>query len=261
MNLSIKVSTIGPDEAEALLAGHKNYRKLSIVRAEAYARAMARGEWKLSTLIIGNDGELVDGATRLNAVIKSGKRIVFAIIYGWPLDSVVSLDNGQPRTRRQVAEAERGVKNGNKIMAMVAAIESPQRSQVVLNSEVLYLYDKYGALAEEVYSHAVHPMDSAIHLIPFARSILANESRKQEILSALDKLCAMDFHEPRMSGLRLYFSWAITRGHSHGGGAQRYEAYLRAARAIAAYLDNETIEKLYIPQVDPFDLNEPVEAK
>lgn len=253
MNLSIKTAIIGPVEASALLTGHKNYRKLSPSRADAYARAMSRGEWKLSTIIIGEDGELVDGATRLNAVIKAGKRICFAIIDGWPIDSVVALDNGQSRTRRQVAEAERGIKNGNKIMALVTAIENPQSVHVLLNSEALALYDKHGALAEEVYSHARQPIDAAIHLIPFARAILANRGRKQDVLYALDKLCAMDFHEPRMSGLRLYFSWAITRGHAAGGGRRRYEAYLRASRALSAYLDDEMLDKLYIPQCDPFE--------
>jgi hypothetical protein len=250
--LQVKVAKIGPEEARVMLMGHTNYRALSARRANAYAQLMRDGQWRLSILIVGENGELVDGATRLNAVISSGATQEFAIIEGWPTDSIVVLDNGQARTRQQVAQAERGIKNGNKVMATVVGIANPQSQGPILNLQALSLYDKHGQLAELVLSFLRPPLVAAVHAIPFARAIMRYPDREPEILSALVQLCDMNFSEPHMSGLRLYFSWAVTRGFVRGGGAARYEAYKRCARAIQAFLDDETLDKLYCPSSDPF---------
>jgi len=253
MNCSTK--TITPDDALAIIGGHENYRRLSSGRVSAYQKAMIDGTWGLSILIFSESGELVDGQTRLNAVIKSGKPQKFISLYGWPEDQICNIDGGQNRSRSQVAKAERGIKNANKIMAVVCGIEMIcEQSRVIINSESITLYDKYGELAEDLFA-IVSPSSSlgaAIHIIPFARAIITMPEKEYEIKEALRKTVDLDFSENRMSGLRLYYRWAIERGFSRGGGSVRRDAYLRCCRAILAYLNEQKIDKLFAKKTDPF---------
>jgi hypothetical protein len=254
VTLGIKTVNINPEAAQALLCGHTNYRKPSTKRILAYSREMTAGRWGLSILIVDETGELCDGQNRLLAIIESGCTCKFAIVEGWPKLSVPVLDNNQTRTKSQVAEAVLHIKNTNRVMALASAIEDPTGRALVLNSEAVELYKKHCQLIDVLASTATsESLKSAVHLAAFARAILAIPSRRGDILDSLRKMNSMDFAEPRMSGLRLYFSWAIVRGFSRGGSDRRWEAYRRCARAIEAYLAGEKIEKLYCPANDPFD--------
>lgn len=250
--LTMEVVTIDKAKAKALLSGHRNYRRPNPSRIDAYARVMSSGKWMLSILLFDADGELIDGQNRLAAVAKSGKSITFVCIHGWPKGGVIAVDNGQNRSRAQVGAAERGVKNGNRIMSLVVAMDNPKRWTTLLNIEALDAYDRNGQIAEAVNDALKRPVNAAVHCVAFARAIMKHPDKKEQILTAARKLSAMDFSEPNMYGLRLYFSWAITRGFAKGGGEARWETYLRGARALQAYLNNETIDKLYRPASDPF---------
>jgi hypothetical protein len=253
MNLSIHTKSINPNEAKTILEEHENYRKVGQKRVAAYAEEMKQHRWGLSVLIFNCDGVLVDGQSRLSAVIKSGTTQTFACIHGWPDDQTIYLDGGQNRSKSQVAQKERNVKNGNKIMSMVSSIEDPLRvGGIVLNSTAIDLYDKYGEPCEKVFHVASKgAFNAAVHMVAFARCIYLHPETETEILSAIQKVNDLDYSEERMIGLKLYYKWAIERGFAKGGGGMRSEAYKRCARAIVAYLRNEKLTKLYCPPDDP----------
>jgi len=251
--LNIAIKTISPEQAMSLIEGHENYRTSADRRIKLYADAMKSGKWLLSTIIIDENGQLCDGKHRLEAVVKAGISVQFAVITGWPVNSIIAIDNNLVRSKAQIARAERGIKNATIIMSMIQFMEHPKFGVVMLNSDSIKLLDKHGELAQEVLNNAQSPFDRAIHLIGFARAIMAYPDKKSQIFDALHKLGNMDFQEPKMAGLKLYFQWAITRGFSRMAGSARHETYLRCCRAIQAYLDGQEIDKLYCPSVDPFE--------
>lgn len=255
--LSISIKTISPDQARTLIDGHENYRNTADGRVRLYADAMMRGVWSLSVIIIDENGQLCDGKHRLEALIKANVSVTFAVISGWPVKDIICIDNGMPRSTAQIATAERGAKNANTITALIKSIDNPNNKQRALNCDSLALFDKYNKLAYDVFEEAKQPFDCAVHMAAFARAIIAYPNRRQDILTSLKLLSEMDFSDPRMAGLKLYFQWAITRGFAKLGGGGRYEVYLRCARAIVSYLNNEPLDKLYCPQMDPFDTSIP----
>lgn len=251
--LKIKTEFVTPANAAVYMA-HVNYRSLRPSLVEKYKRAMECGRWGLSILIFDEQGFLCDGQHRLRAVFDSQKGQYFAVITGWPRRDIVNMDNGKPRTKTDVIFGERGAKETNKLMALVVGAENVVATQSILNFEALDLYDKYGLLCMEVLDRSKAPVRAAVHLLAFVRGILRYPERKDEILEALSKMCDLDFSEPRMLGLKMYFQSNIaSKSDSYSGGGRK-RCYLKCARAVQAYLDGETLTKLYEPKTDPFEV-------
>ena len=99
------VMDITPELARAWLELNTgNYRIISKQVVKNYARAMAAGEWKLNAEAVkfddglDNGGNLIDGQHRLCAVIESGVTIRSLVVWGVPVESADTLDNGKRRT-------------------------------------------------------------------------------------------------------------------------------------------------------------------
>jgi hypothetical protein len=96
----IQFEVIGPEMAIALLASSNNFRKTSARRLASYAGMMRRGAWGLSDSIIaiGRDGKLMNGFTRLSAVVESGLPQTFIVMRGTNPDMLQYIDNVGART-------------------------------------------------------------------------------------------------------------------------------------------------------------------
>jgi hypothetical protein len=94
------VIPISPAIAAQLLT--KNFstnRKLSPSAIARYASEMVKGEWGVGAGIsFSEDGYLVDGQHRLNAVIKAGVEVPFLVTTGVPSDSYRTYDQSMTRT-------------------------------------------------------------------------------------------------------------------------------------------------------------------
>lgn len=83
-DVTVELTLVTPEVAEQLLNLNTNNRAISDTVVAMYARDMAEGEWMYpgGLIIIGPDGELLDGQHRLHAVILSGKAQWFIISWG-----------------------------------------------------------------------------------------------------------------------------------------------------------------------------------
>jgi len=138
------------------------------------------------------------------------------------------------------------------IVGGLVALDNEADYGVLTPVDALEIYESHHDAIDSVVPFLVKPIKAAIHGIAFVRAIILMPERKAEILSALQKLQALDFAEPRMNGFRLYFTLAITLDLSSGGRIQRTHLYLKCARALQAYLRNEYLAKLHMPNKDPF---------
>lgn len=91
---------VTPSMAKAWLEqDNKNYRFLDKPNLESFARAMAAGEWKLNPhgLQFDTNGLVIDGQTRLHAIIKSGVSVWMFAAFNVPKEMETVIDCGKPR--------------------------------------------------------------------------------------------------------------------------------------------------------------------
>lgn len=100
---SIGVEVITPDVARDILASNSHNRNLRSARVIQLVEALRRGEWVLNgeTIKIAEDGTLIDGQHRLQAVLDSGVSIETLVMRNMPMDVQDTVDTGR---RRRLAD-------------------------------------------------------------------------------------------------------------------------------------------------------------
>lgn len=119
----IESLNVGPDLASLILEGNEGNRPIRDTRVEAYARAMAAGNWTLSDsmICISNQNKLLNGQHRLKAVIQSGCTVPMTIYWDCPESAYAHMDAGAKRSASDYL-AHRGVQNTTNIAALVRLI-------------------------------------------------------------------------------------------------------------------------------------------
>lgn len=254
---NFEVITVTPQDAEAFLKAHGNYRELSPRRVASYSRLMTNGLWKLSQpIIFDTDGKLMDGQNRLSAVIKTGIPQDFIILCGVPKDSLVSIDNGQVRTAQQVMrQCREGGASGRIASTIRSVFEMPRKPLGILNSDMPILYDliknEIEMLNEWECSKSKglcrSPFRAAI-----VRALILYPKEAFTLRTLVTEMSSGQFRNSLNGGLLMKF--LLTSPHS--GQVAASTVYLKSARAIMAEIEGLSIGKLIEPSADPFPLPE-----
>lgn len=120
--VQIYLTLVTPELAEEMLdLNIPGQRKISPGAIEKYASDMAVDAWVFNgaPILITDQGQLIDGQHRLNAIMESGESQVLLIVIGVSVDAMDTVDTNRRRSYSDML-AMRGVKNH----AMVAAIAS-----------------------------------------------------------------------------------------------------------------------------------------
>ena len=98
--LNARIEVITPKTAEKYLEKNGRNRKLSKSRVRVLTEAMKRGEWQFNAdpIRFASSGRLIDGQTRLAAVIQSKKSIEALVVRNLPESTMTTIDIGKPRT-------------------------------------------------------------------------------------------------------------------------------------------------------------------
>ena len=90
---------ITPEIAEALLECNSNNRNIRADRVDKYARAMDLDDWGKTgqPIIIGSDGNLMDGQHRLMAVAQTRRSVYFLVVRGVEPRLMPMIDRGASR--------------------------------------------------------------------------------------------------------------------------------------------------------------------
>lgn len=91
--------TMTPELAMEILEHNNHNRTIRQSRVERYARQMQKGLWRDNgeTIIIANDGTLLDGQHRLWAVVMSDVSVEMSIVEGVDPETFSSIDTGAGR--------------------------------------------------------------------------------------------------------------------------------------------------------------------
>jgi hypothetical protein len=117
--VEIKIENIGPSEAKAILLGNKRNRTRRAVYAAMLAREMSESRWTFdgAPIRISEEGLLLDGQHRMEAVVLSKATLPFVVVRGLSAESQDVMDTGAKRTVADVLSMD-GLSNS----ALVAAI-------------------------------------------------------------------------------------------------------------------------------------------
>lgn len=124
MNMTTKQTTLTPQLANKFLANNPNNRRLSESRARKLADAILRGEWKFNgeSIIVANDGSLLDGQHRCRAVVLADTSIQILLVEGIEKSAFTTIDIGEKRSAGQIFEMQ-GFTNGNYLSAAISVLE------------------------------------------------------------------------------------------------------------------------------------------
>lgn len=115
-----RTELVTPRTASEMLKGNGINRRLRPPVVAAYARDMAAGDW-LETgepIILSDEGRLLDGQHRLNAVIKSGANVRMLIVRGVSDDAMRRIDTGKGRSvSTGIGLANPGLRNVSNVTA------------------------------------------------------------------------------------------------------------------------------------------------
>lgn len=118
---NVRCVEITPELAEEWLTRNQDNRPLSPRVVEKYAAAMKRGEWQCNgeTIVFSDDGVLLQGQHRLNAIAKSGITVRSYVVFDLPRSIFVTLDSGSSRKACDVL-ALSGFENTTGLAALIA---------------------------------------------------------------------------------------------------------------------------------------------
>ena len=98
---------VTPEIAQRWLQYNRANRGLTPRRVDAYADAMARGEWLDNGQPVSfAPGYLLDGQHRLHAILKSGATVVLSVDFGLDAEAQVTIDAGGTRSPKDVLTIE-----------------------------------------------------------------------------------------------------------------------------------------------------------
>jgi len=245
---------IGPERALELLNSNTNPRGKGIVLRDvcAYARVMLTPQWVPTLLLLDEKRRLLDGFTRLTAVVQIQKKVEFIVVSGLPAQIAKALDNGRRRPGAiNIAEARGDWHYAKFISSLVAGIvRYPHRQTVcILNTDLPVLYDLYREAVEWIVSVFAGHNEGHVKMpviYAFAHAYLA-KAQTPERLTQLAESYRDQMFDDQKDPLRLLCSRVI-RDMASTTRLPAIELYLLATRAIQAACDGEQIGVLKASQ-------------
>lgn len=123
--LKFKMASITPAMARKFLSNNSSNRNIRPRKVAEYKRSMEQGFWRITGdgISLSDDGALLDGQHRLQAIIEHGKPISMAVIKGVDNGAQQYMDCGTPRRISDNLLMFDGQKNATGIVAIVKALQ------------------------------------------------------------------------------------------------------------------------------------------
>lgn len=252
--MKIVVKTITPADAQCFLATSRGNRTISRQTVEAMARDMERGAWALNgeSIVFDNDGHLVEGHHRLNAVIKANVPVTMSLIYNAP-DTWI-YDNTRPRSPR-----DQLVLNGEDKVLTSCTVQATIRWHYVVKKgiskitleEFKAFYKRNEDVIKKVYTLQTIGT-TIIRKAPFTYALLCAYKCgvPYEILKSFCEICAYGNIESADETAAVKMREYIYT-HSHGSAAERKALMCATENAIRDYAERRPRKKNYTTTCRP----------
>jgi hypothetical protein len=121
--MNTKIETITVNEAKRLLDNNIKNRRITRANVSFIKRALVNGEYKLNgeTIVVAEDGTLLDGQHRLTAVVETGIPMTTFVVRGIDKNNFKTINTGKSRNAADIFSIE-GVKNAATIASATRLI-------------------------------------------------------------------------------------------------------------------------------------------
>lgn len=242
---------INPAMAEYYLS--KNYvnRTISYHRVDEYANAMDQNGWLLNHqgLAFYEDGSLADGQHRLLAIIKSKKTVQMMVTFGLKKPAAASIDVGRKRSMSdgiRIGELSDWI--GKRHISLMIQIADPKRlnTQETVNwlegmrESAIFAVDSFASNKKALVNATLHAAMALAHFY--------NPDKEEKLRRFADVyMQGLVTNKNELSAIKLRDEFMT---NTNNGGAYRRDKFLKAQRALQAFMNEEPISRLVRPKDD-----------
>lgn len=259
-NMKFRVVTMTPVwAAELLKDNHPNNRKPKSHRITSWAREMSAGLWRLThqPIAVDEDGFLIDGQNRLEAVCLSGAEVPMVLVTGVPRLSMVAVDcgvgrsvvdaariSGKPLPVTQYASVAKSMMNG-----------LSNRRVAIGHQEVL----KFIRVHHEALEFAFDNFARNAPTNPIAvRAVIARAFYRRNCRNRVREFCEalksglIDNKDKDVAVIKLR-NWLLDTEGRHTG-RRGVEIYAKTEYALHKFIEGELVSKIVETQEELFPL-------
>jgi len=163
---------ITPDMATEMLALNHNNRVIRKVYARGLAETLKHGDFTFNgaTIVISDEGHLLDGQHRLKAIEMSGIAAWVLVVRGVPAEAMPTIDQGTPRTAADILRWMNSDTRNAKQMTAIARI-------------VMLLQGNNDYQKRESVAAFAHDQEELIQFAAALGNSLANSARSTSFLT------------------------------------------------------------------------------
>jgi hypothetical protein len=242
---------ITPSMAEHYLSKNVMNRSVSLRLVDKYAHDMENNDWELNHQGIAfyEDGSVADGQHRLLAIIKSRKTIHMMVTTGLKKPSAVTIDVGR---KRSVADGIQigGLSDwvGKRHISLITQIADPIRLSPQATVDWLEGMEESAKFSVDVFSANKRALVNAVLHAAMALAHFYNPGKEDRLIRFAEVyMDGLATNKKELSAIKLRDEFMTNTRH---GGSYRRDKFLKAQRAIQAFLDEEVINRLVRPKTD-----------
>lgn len=247
--MQITIENITPTRAADILTSNTRNRPLRRMVVEQYAAEMRAGRW-LQThqgIALNCDGTLLDGQHRLAAIVESGISQRMVVARGVSSAAQIAMDDHAKRSAADSISLDRGESVAQSTVAIVRGVVRYPKSEnrAISKQEAAQMIDRLQSPLAFVTPFLATKQRGVTAACVWSAVVLAWFYVRD--LERLGDFCRIvcgqgmpvsDGDKPAV----LLREWLLRTG---ARGSTQYEAFRKTQRAIVAFMDQQSITKLY----------------
>lgn len=259
---TLSFESITPDKAQAILETKNNFnRRMNLGNASSLCLEMNAGTFITTHqgIAFATDGELIDGQTRLQAIVDHGHPMWLAVYRyasrkhitrsGKEIDVMFAIDGGAKRTTGQTMGLKDGsITNPNLVAAMCNVIMRQFAGTIhskTSATQIEAVYDVYKKNVDTILSRGFPAHMKHATFFGMLAMLNAGYPTQEEALSqSLISMAGLTQGSP----VRALDDFVKTKLRKMCGGKMRTEAMMIIAYACMKFVDGEPAKKLYPSQ-------------
>lgn len=252
--MRVELTNVTPDFANELLARNGHNRPLQKNRVRALAAAMRSGRWAVNgeTVIVSEDGVLLDGQHRLKAVTEYGQAVDLLIAYGAPPSAFETIDTGKARSAGDILGMQ-GVKYPQKTASTAKLVwQMIHRVPLLTTAPPVYLaevaerfpaIEKWAAKTAGMGVDTILPESTLLAAMVYLEDIAKRPALADDFFSSLIEGAGLEQGSPILA-LRN----RIIRLRSSGARVEAKMAIPITMKAISAFEEGRKAERFRLEQ-------------
>jgi hypothetical protein len=240
---------INPAMAEHYLSKNLSNRNVSQRLVDMYAYDMENNNWELNHQGIAfyDDGSIADGQHRLLSIIKARKTVPMMVTTGLKKPAAVTIDIGRKRSMSD------GIKIGGlsdwitkRHISLIGQIADPKRLTTQETVDWLDGMESSAKFAVEVFCSNKRALVNGVLHAAMALAHFYNPGKEDQLRKfAQVYMEGLVTSKKELSAIKLRDEFMT---NTQNGGGYRRDKFWKAQRAIQAFLNEETINRLVKPK-------------